>query len=136
MKLRKIYTSAGVLLLSLFCIGDAVAKDAKFETGVSFGSTGADEPYSSLTDKDGNYYISGVCRGDVEFAGGATIKGRGGMDAVIVKYVMPNLIFCGQEPWVAVKTILSNALQLPLRAILSLSVKYRVMLLSMVRTRR
>lgn len=52
MKLRKIYTSAGVLLLSLFCIGDAVAKDAKFETGVSFGSTGADEPYSSLTDKD------------------------------------------------------------------------------------
>ena len=56
MKLRKIYTSAGILLLSLFCIGDAVAKDAKFETGVSFGSTGADEPYSSLTDKDGNYY--------------------------------------------------------------------------------
>ncbi|WP_418446926.1 hypothetical protein [Barnesiella intestinihominis] len=54
MKLRKIYTSAGILLLSLFCIGDAVAKDAKFETGVSFGSTGADEPYSSLTDKDGN----------------------------------------------------------------------------------
>lgn len=49
MKLRKIYTSAGILLLSLFCIGDAVAKDAKFETGVSFGSTGADEPYSSLT---------------------------------------------------------------------------------------
>ena len=86
MKLRKIYTSAGILLLSLFCIGDAVAKDAKFETGVSFGSTGADEPYSSLTDKDGNYYISGMCRGDVEFAGGATIKGRGGMDAVIVKY--------------------------------------------------
>lgn len=86
MKLRKIYTSAGILLLSLFCIGDAVAKDAKFETGVSFGSTGADEPYSSLTDKDGNYYISGTCRGDVEFAGGATIKGRGGMDAVIVKY--------------------------------------------------
>lgn len=42
MKLRKIYTSAGILLLSLFCIGDAVAKDAKFETGVSFGSTGAD----------------------------------------------------------------------------------------------
>ena len=82
MKLRKIYTSAGILLLSLFCIGDAVAKDAKFETGVSFGSTGADEPYSSLTDKDGNYYISGTCRGDVEFAGGATIKGRGGMDAV------------------------------------------------------
>lgn len=80
MKLRKIYTSAGILLLSLFCIGDAVAKDAKFETGVSFGSTGADEPYSSLTDKDGNYYISGMCRGDVEFAGGATIKGRGGMD--------------------------------------------------------
>ena len=79
MKLRKIYTSAGILLLSLFCIGDAVAKDAKFETGVSFGSTGADEPYSSLTDKDGNYYISGTCRGDVEFAGGATIKGRGGM---------------------------------------------------------
>ena len=73
-------------MLSLFCIGDAVAKDAKFETGVSFGSTGADEPYSSLTDKDGNYYISGMCRGDVEFAGGATIKGRGGMDAVIVKY--------------------------------------------------
>ena len=35
MKLRKIYTSAGILLLSLFCIGDAVAKDAKFETGVS-----------------------------------------------------------------------------------------------------
>lgn len=68
MKLRKIYTSAGILLLSLFCIGDAVAKDAKFETGVSFGSTGADEPYSSLTDKDGNYYISGMCRGDVEFA--------------------------------------------------------------------
>lgn len=64
MKLRKIYTSAGILLLSLFCIGDAVAKDAKFETGVSFGSTGADEPYSSLTDKDGNYYISGMCRGD------------------------------------------------------------------------
>lgn len=60
MKLRKIYTSAGILLLSLFCIGDAVAKDAKFETGVSFGSTGADEPYSSLTDKDGNYYIR-VC---------------------------------------------------------------------------
>ena len=60
MKLRKIYTSAGILLLSLFCIGDAVAKDAKFETGVSFGSTGADEPYSSLTDKDGNYYISGM----------------------------------------------------------------------------
>ena len=119
MKLRKIYTSAGILLLSLFCIGDAVAKDAKFETGVSFGSTGADEPYSSLTDKDGNYYISGMCRGDVEFADGATIKGRG-----------------GQEPWVAVKTILSNALQLPLRAILSLSVKYRVMLLSTVRTRR
>lgn len=86
MKLRKIYTSAGILLLSLFCIGDAVAKDAKFETGVSFGSTGADEPYSSLTDKDGNYYISGMCRGDVEFADGATIKGRGGMDAVIVKY--------------------------------------------------
>lgn len=86
MKLRKIYTSAGILLLSLFCIGDAVAKDAKFETGVSFGSTGADEPYSSLTDKDGNYYISGTCRGDVEFAGGATIKGRGGMDTVIVKY--------------------------------------------------
>jgi len=27
-----------------------------------------------------------MCRGDVEFAGGATIKGRGGMDAVIVKY--------------------------------------------------
>lgn len=135
MKLRKIYTSAGILLLSLFCIGDAVAKDAKFETGVSFGSTGADEPYSSLTDKDGNYYISGMCRGDVEFAGGATIKGRGGMDAVIVN-MMPNLIFCGQEPWVAVKTILSNALQLPLRAILSLSVKYRVMLLSTVRNRR
>lgn len=135
MKLRKIYTSAGILLLSLFCIGDAVAKDAKFETGVSFGSTGADEPYSSLTDKDGNYYISGMCRGDVEFAGGATIKGRGGMDAVIVKYDA-ELNFCGQEPWVAVKTIPSNALQLPLRAILSLSVKYRVMLLSTVRTRR
>lgn len=135
MKLRKIYTSAGILLLSLFCIGDAVAKDAKFETGVSFGSTGADEPYSSLTDKDGNYYISGMCRGDVEFAGGATIKGRGGMDAVIVKYDA-ELNFFGQEPWVAVKTILSNALQLPLRAILSLSVKYRVMLLSTVRNRR
>ena len=135
MKLRKIYTSAGILLLSLFCIGDAVAKDAKFETGVSFGSTGADEPYSSLTDKDGNYYISGMCRGDVEFAGGATIKGRGGMDAVIVKYDA-ELIFLWQEPWVAVKTIPSNALQLPLRAILSLSVKYRVMLLSTVRTRR
>ncbi len=135
MKLRKIYTSAGILLLSLFCIGDAVAKDAKFETGVSFGSTGADEPYSSLTDKDGNYYISGMCRGDVEFAGGATIKGRGGMDAVIVKYDA-ELNFLWARAWVAVKTILSNALQLPLRAILSLSVKYRVMLLSTVRNRR
>lgn len=62
-----------------------------------------------------------MCRGDVEFADGATIKGRGGMDAVIVKYDA-ELNFCGQEPWVAVKTILSNALQLPLRAILSLSV--------------
>lgn len=31
MKLRKIYTSAGILLLSLFCIGDAVAKDAKLK---------------------------------------------------------------------------------------------------------
>lgn len=36
MKLRKIYTSAGILLLSLFCIGDAVAKDAKFETRCFF----------------------------------------------------------------------------------------------------
>ena len=135
MKLRKIYTSAGILLLSLFCIGDAVAKDAKFETGVSFGSTGADEPYSSLTDKDGNYYISGMCRGDVEFAGGATIKGRGGMDAVIVKYDA-ELNFLWARAVGGSKTIPSNALQLPLRAILSLSVKYRVMLLSTVRTRR
>ena len=27
MKLRKIYTSAGILLLSLFCIGDAVVQE-------------------------------------------------------------------------------------------------------------
>ena len=134
MKLRKIYTSAGILLLSLFCIGDAVAKDAKFETGVSFGSTGADEPYSSLTDKDGNYYISGMCRGDVEFAGGATIKGRGGMDAVIVKYDAElNFLWARAVGGSKDDTF---ALQLPLRAILSLSVKYRVILLSTVRTRR
>ena len=86
MKLRKIYTSAGILLLSLFCIGETMAKDAKFEAAVSFGSTGADEPYSSLTDAEGNYYISGICRGDVEFTDGTTVKGRGGMDALIVKY--------------------------------------------------
>lgn len=63
-----------------------MAKDAKFETGASFGSTGADEPYSSLTDADGNYYISGICRGNVEFANGTMVKGRGGMDAILVKY--------------------------------------------------
>ena len=86
MKLRKIYTSAGILLLSLFCIGETMAKDAKFEAAVSFGSTGADEPYSSLTDADGNYYISGICRGNVEFTNGTMVKGRGGMDAILVKY--------------------------------------------------
>ncbi len=86
MKLRKIYTGAGILLLSLFCVGEAMAKDAKFEAAVSFGSTGSDEPYSSLTDADGNYYISGMCAGDVEFANGTTVKGRGGNDAIVVKY--------------------------------------------------
>ena len=50
-----------------------MAKDAKFEAAVSFGSTGADEPYSSLTDAEGNYYISGICRGDVEFTDGTTV---------------------------------------------------------------
>ena len=86
MKLRKIYIGAGIILLSLFCVGEAMAKDAKFETAASYGSTGADEPYSSLTDADGNYYISGICRGNVEFTNGTMVKGRGGMDAILVKY--------------------------------------------------
>lgn len=86
MKLRKIYIGAGIILLPLFCVGEAMAKDAKFETAASYGSTGADEPYSSLTDADGNYYISGICRGNVEFTNGTMVKGRGGMDAILVKY--------------------------------------------------
>lgn len=86
MKLRKIYTGASIILLSLFCAGEAMAKDAKFETAVSFGSTGADEPYSSLTDAEGNYYISGMCAGDIEFTDGTTVNGRGGNDAILVKY--------------------------------------------------
>ena len=30
MKLRKIYIGAGIILLPLFCVGEAMAKDAKF----------------------------------------------------------------------------------------------------------
>lgn len=86
MKLQHSSMSLGVLLLVLFCFVELSAQQAKYETAVSFGSAAADEPYYALTDKDGNYYVAGMVSADMKFANGTTLSGKGGKDAILVKY--------------------------------------------------
>lgn len=86
MKWQHLLKNIGALIIVLFCFVEISAQNAKFEAATAFGSSAADEPYYALTDKDGNYYIVGMASGDIKFANGTVLSGRGGKDAILVKY--------------------------------------------------
>ncbi len=75
-----------IVLATVFGWTSSMAQNAKFEMVTGYGSSGADEPRYAVTDAEGNYYAVGFGAGNIQFNDNLLLTGRGGNDALLVKY--------------------------------------------------